>query len=131
MDQLADFRRGEVFRAGVKLAIYGPPNVGKSSLFNVLGKLSLELSKWHTLIAVSAQRDAAIVTDIPGTTRDILEITLDMGGLPVIVADTAGLRASGDMVEQIGVSRAIEKYALVFVHLHLFADADTRQSQCG
>lgn len=54
----------------------------------------------------SAQREAAIVTPIPGTTRDILELSLDLGGLPVIVADTAGLRNTDDVVEKIGVERA-------------------------
>lgn len=76
-------------RAGIRLAIFGPPNVGKSSLLNFL-----------------AQRDAAIVTHVPGTTRDILELSLDIGGLPVTVADTAGLRESIDEVEQIGIERA-------------------------
>ena len=54
----------------------------------------------------AAQREAAIVTPIPGTTRDILELSLDIGGLPIIVADTAGLRKTDDVVEQIGVERA-------------------------
>lgn len=56
--------------------------------------------------SATAQREAAIVTHIPGTTRDILEISLDIGGLPVIVADTAGLRATNDIVEKIGIERA-------------------------
>ncbi|KAH9853888.1 tRNA modification GTPase TrmE [Lenzites betulinus] len=86
---LSDNRRGEILRSGVRLAIFGPPNAGKSSLLNFL-----------------AQRDAAIVTPIPGTTRDILELSLDIGGLPVIVADTAGLRITDDVVEKIGVERA-------------------------
>ncbi|KAF9004780.1 hypothetical protein BDQ17DRAFT_1473977, partial [Cyathus striatus] len=86
---LSDARRGEILRSGIKLAIFGPPNAGKSSLLNFL-----------------AQREAAIVTPIPGTTRDILELSLDIGGLPVIVADTAGLRHTKDVVEKIGVERA-------------------------
>ena len=53
-----------------------------------------------------AQREAAIVTSVPGTTRDILELSLDIGGLPVIVADTAGIRQTDDLVENIGVERA-------------------------
>ncbi|OJT13192.1 tRNA modification GTPase GTPBP3, mitochondrial [Trametes pubescens] len=86
---LSDNRRGEIMRSGVRLAIFGPPNAGKSSLLNFL-----------------AQREAAIVTPVPGTTRDILEVSLDIGGLPVIVADTAGLRHTTDVVEKIGVERA-------------------------
>ena len=76
-------------RSGIRLAIFGPPNAGKSSLLNFL-----------------AQREAAIVTPVPGTTRDILEVSLDVGGLPVIVADTAGLRITEDLVESIGIERA-------------------------
>ncbi|KAF7982307.1 hypothetical protein HWV62_28988 [Athelia sp. TMB] len=86
---LSDNRRGEILRSGIRLAIFGPPNAGKSTLLNFL-----------------AQREAAIVTAIPGTTRDILELSLDIGGLPVIVADTAGLRHTDDLVESIGVERA-------------------------
>ncbi|KAF8727811.1 hypothetical protein AX14_006965 [Amanita brunnescens Koide BX004] len=86
---LADSRRGELIRSGIKLAIFGPPNAGKSSLLNFL-----------------AQREAAIVTPVPGTTRDIIELSLDIGGFPIIIADTAGLRKSKDIVEQIGIQRA-------------------------
>ncbi|KAI0334883.1 tRNA modification GTPase TrmE [Cubamyces sp. BRFM 1775] len=86
---LNDNRKGEIMRSGIRLAIFGPPNAGKSSLLNFL-----------------AQREAAIVTPVPGTTRDILELSLDIGGLPVIVADTAGLRKTDDVVEKIGVERA-------------------------
>ncbi|TDL29596.1 hypothetical protein BD410DRAFT_833876 [Rickenella mellea] len=88
-------KRGEILRSGIELAIFGPPNAGKSSLLNFL-----------------ARRDVAIVTAIPGTTRDVLEMTLDIGGLPVVVADTAGLREGGnvvDVVEQIGVQRARDR----------------------
>ncbi|KAF9076664.1 tRNA modification GTPase TrmE [Rhodocollybia butyracea] len=86
---LEDGRRGEIIRSGLHLAIFGPPNAGKSSLLNFL-----------------AQREAAIVTPVPGTTRDILELSLDIDGLPVIVADTAGLRSTDDLVESIGINRA-------------------------
>jgi tRNA modification GTPase len=86
---LDDNRRGEILRSGIKLAIFGPPNAGKSSLFNFL-----------------AQRDAAITSPIPGTTRDVLTLTLDIGGFPVVLSDTAGLRETLDTVEQIGVGRA-------------------------
>ena len=86
---LADGRRGERLRDGLELAIVGPPNVGKSSLFNAL-----------------AGRDAAIVSPIAGTTRDVIEVHLDIGGFPVLIADTAGLRDSADAIEAEGVSRA-------------------------
>lgn len=86
---LDDNRRGEILRSGIKLAIFGPPNAGKSSLFNFL-----------------AQRDAAITSPIPGTTRDVLTLTLDIGGFPVVLSDTAGLRETLDTVEQVGVGRA-------------------------
>ncbi|KIM83976.1 hypothetical protein PILCRDRAFT_421153 [Piloderma croceum F 1598] len=86
---LSDNRKGEILRSGIRLTIFGPPNAGKSTLLNFL-----------------AQREAAIVTPLPGTTRDILELSLDIGGLPVVVADTAGLRHTDDVVESIGVERA-------------------------
>ncbi|MCW8916908.1 MAG: tRNA uridine-5-carboxymethylaminomethyl(34) synthesis GTPase MnmE [Magnetovibrio sp.] len=86
---LKDGRRGERLRSGVRLAIIGPPNAGKSSLMNAL-----------------AQREAAIVSDIAGTTRDVVEVHLNLGGYPLLVADTAGLRDSGDVIEQEGVRRA-------------------------
>lgn len=89
---LDDKRRGERLRDGVYIAILGPPNVGKSSLLNVL-----------------AQREAAIVSALAGTTRDVVEVHLDLGGFPVIVADTAGLREAGDDVERAGVERALAR----------------------
>ncbi|GAA5911017.1 hypothetical protein JCM8208_003958 [Rhodotorula glutinis] len=89
---LDDGRRGEILRQGIHLAIIGPPNAGKSSLLNWL-----------------AQREAAIVTAVPGTTRDVVELALDFHGFPVHVADTAGLRSTGDEVEAIGIERAVAK----------------------
>jgi len=86
---MADGRKGERLRAGVRLAIIGPPNAGKSSMMNAL-----------------AQREAAIVSDIAGTTRDVVEVHLNLAGYPLLVADTAGLRESGDVIEQEGVRRA-------------------------
>lgn len=87
---LADDRRGELVREGVKVAIVGPPNAGKSSLFNIL-----------------ARRDAAIVSPIEGTTRDVLELTLDLGGVRCTLCDTAGVREeTDDVIEREGIRRA-------------------------
>lgn len=86
---LRDGRRGERLRDGLHIAIIGPPNAGKSSLLNLL-----------------ARRDAAIVSAAAGTTRDVIEVHLDLGGYPVVVADTAGLRDGGDAVDREGVRRA-------------------------
>jgi tRNA modification GTPase len=86
---LDDSRRGERLRQGVQIAIVGPPNAGKSSLLNIL-----------------AQRDAAIVSATAGTTRDVIEVRLDLGGFPVLAADTAGLREARDEIEAEGIRRA-------------------------
>lgn len=91
-EQLAQSRSGERLRDGVFAAILGAPNAGKSSLLNRL-----------------AQREVAIVTPIAGTTRDVLEVPLDVGGYPLTLADTAGLREASDLVEQEGVRRARER----------------------
>ena len=86
---LADGHRGERLRDGVAVAILGPPNAGKSSLMNAL-----------------ARRDVAITAAGAGTTRDVIEVALDLGGYPVLLADTAGLREAADAVEEEGVRRA-------------------------
>jgi tRNA modification GTPase len=78
--------------AGLRIALIGPPNAGKSSLLNAL-----------------ARRDVAIVSDIPGTTRDVIEVRLDLGGYPVVVADTAGLRDARDVIEEEGVRRTLAR----------------------
>ncbi|MER8374373.1 tRNA uridine-5-carboxymethylaminomethyl(34) synthesis GTPase MnmE [Mesorhizobium sp. M1406] len=89
---IAGFRAAEIIRDGFEVVILGAPNAGKSSLFNAL-----------------ARRDAAIVTDEPGTTRDLLEVTLDLQGLRVRLTDTAGLREAPGKVEAIGIEKARAK----------------------
>lgn len=89
---LDGFHAAEIIRDGYDVVILGAPNAGKSSLFNAL-----------------ARRDAAIVTDEPGTTRDLLEISLDIRGIKVRVTDTAGLRDGGGTIEAIGMQRALDR----------------------
>lgn len=94
-------RQGSLLREGIHIVLAGQPNVGKSSLLNRL-----------------AGEDLAIVTDIPGTTRDAIRQTIDIGGVPAHIIDTAGLRDSVDPVEKIGIARtweAIEKADLVLL----------------
>ena len=98
----ATFRRGRATTEGLTAVILGRPNAGKSTLLNRL---------------VGSER--AIVTAIPGTTRDIVRETIEIGGLPVTIADTAGLRQSSDVVESIGVQRAREAAASADIILYL------------
>jgi len=81
--------RAEPLKEGIRVVVAGPPNAGKSSLVNAL-----------------AESERAIVTDIPGTTRDAIEVPLSLDGVPILLIDTAGLRESDDLVEAIGVNRA-------------------------
>ena len=88
---LDDSNRGEILRDGFRVALAGPPNVGKSSLLNAL-----------------ARRPAAIVSEEAGTTRDVIEVRLDLGGYPVILSDTAGIRQTELRIEQEGIRRTFE-----------------------
>ena len=85
-------RIAERVRDGFEVAIVGPPNIGKSTLLNRL-----------------AQREAAITSEVAGTTRDVIEVRMDLQGLPVTILDTAGLRETSDQVERIGIERAISR----------------------
>jgi tRNA modification GTPase len=109
---LAD-NRGERLRQGLAIAIVGPPNAGKSSLLNLL-----------------ARRDAAIVSETAGTTRDVIEVHLDIGGWPVVLADTAGLREADNPIELEGVRRARRQAAEADLRLMVVAadDPDWRQT---
>ena len=89
---LNDARRGELVREGLFLTVIGPPNAGKSLLVNTL-----------------AGRDVAIVSEFAGTTRDVIEVRMNLGGYAVILADTAGLRAASEAVEAEGVRRALAR----------------------
>jgi tRNA modification GTPase len=91
---LASYHRAEIVRDGFRVVIVGAPNAGKSSLLNAL-----------------AAREVAIVTEEAGTTRDLIEVPLDLGGVKVLVTDTAGLREDGGRVEAIGIDRARRRAA--------------------
>jgi tRNA modification GTPase len=100
---LADRHRGERLRDGIAVAILGPPNAGKSSLLNAL-----------------ARREAAITSPIAGTTRDVIEVAIDLAGYPVVLADTAGLRDSADVIEQEGLRRALKRAEEAELRLFVF-----------
>jgi tRNA modification GTPase len=106
------WQRGRATTAGLSLVILGRPNAGKSTLLNRL---------------VGSER--AIVTPIPGTTRDIVRETIEIGGLPVTIADTAGLRESSDVVEGIGIERAREAAAGADIVLYLIDATSGRTAE--
>jgi tRNA modification GTPase len=100
---VAEAQQGQLLREGLRVAIVGRPNVGKSSLLNLLSR-----------------RDRAIVTDQPGTTRDLLESELVLDGVPLTLLDTAGIRATDDPVERLGIARSREALAAADAVLLLF-----------
>ena len=108
---LNDARRGELVREGLFLTVIGPPNAGKSSLVNAL-----------------AGRDVAIVSETAGTTRDVVEVRLDLGGYAVILADTAGLREASEGVEAEGVRRALARAESADLILLLRDGSDAKSS---
>ena len=107
-------RAAERVRDGFEVAIIGAPNVGKSTLLNKL-----------------AGRDVAITSEIAGTTRDVIEVRMDLGGLPVTLLDTAGLRETDDTVEWLGVARAKERAARADLRIHLVLNADEGSLNTG
>ena len=102
---LGESNKGEILRNGFKIAIIGEPNVGKSSLINLLAK-----------------RDVAIVSEIAGTTRDAIEVNLNIAGFPVVIVDTAGLRESNDKIENLGINIALTKIEESNAVIEVFTD---------
>lgn len=107
-------RIAERVRDGFEVAIIGAPNVGKSTLMNRL-----------------AGRDVAITSEIAGTTRDVIEVRMDLDGLPVTLLDTAGLRETDDLVEGLGVARARERAAAADLRIHLSLDGNEPHADLG
>ena len=102
---LGESNKGEILRNGFKIAIIGDPNVGKSSLINLLAK-----------------RDVAIVSEIAGTTRDAIEVNLNIAGFPVVIVDTAALRASKHKIENLGINIALTKIEESNAVIEVFTD---------
>ncbi|WP_417605643.1 tRNA uridine-5-carboxymethylaminomethyl(34) synthesis GTPase MnmE [Primorskyibacter flagellatus] len=105
--QLDGFKSAERIRSGFEVAIIGAPNVGKSTLLNAL-----------------AGRDAAITSEVAGTTRDVIEVSMELDGLPVTLLDTAGLRETDDIVESLGIERAIQRASAADLRVLLFEDSE-------
>ena len=103
--EIAGTSTAERLRSGFEVAIVGPPNVGKSTLLNWL-----------------AGREAAITSELAGTTRDVIEVHMDIDGLPVTFLDTAGLREGGDAIERIGIGRSRERAAQADLRVFLTMD---------
>lgn len=111
MAHLNDDRKGERLRNGVRAVIIGEPNAGKSSLINSLSN-NLKNIYYLTLsfiYQIKGKRPVAIVSPIEGTTRDIIENSLNISGYPVVISDTAGLRDTSEIIEIEGVKRAFER----------------------
>lgn len=106
--EISGVKSAERVRAGFEVAIVGAPNVGKSTLLNAL-----------------AGRDAAITSEFAGTTRDVIEVRMDLAGLPVTLLDTAGLRETQDKVEEIGIARARERASLADLRVFLVEGSET------
>ena len=105
--EIIGVQTAERIRSGFEVAIVGAPNLGKSTLLNYL-----------------VGRDAAITSNVSGTTRDVIEVKLDLRGLPVTILDTAGIRKSDDKVEEIGISRALERSSLSDLRIVLTEDGE-------
>ncbi|QFT58264.1 tRNA modification GTPase MnmE [Sulfitobacter sp. THAF37] len=106
-EELAGVNAAERIRSGFEVAIIGPANAGKSTLLNAL-----------------AGRDAAITSEVAGTTRDVIEVRMDLGGLPVTFLDTAGLRETEDSIEKIGVQRAVERSSAADLRIFLSEEGE-------
>ena len=110
--QLANVGKAKKIEEGVRIVLVGPPNAGKSSLLNAL-----------------AREDRAIVSDTAGTTRDTVSVTLELGGLPAKLTDTAGLRESDDSIELLGVERSLSEIDKSDLVLFLYDLTDMETSQ--
>jgi tRNA modification GTPase len=112
---LRGLRAAQALRDGFEVAIVGAPNLGKSTLLNAISR-----------------RDVALTSHLPGTTRDVIEVRVDLRGLPVVFLDTAGLRETADPVEALGVSRGIARAREADLRVRLVADpAEAQKAEAG